>query len=428
MAAMTASTHPDATLAALLARHAARRPGQTAFIEGERSLDFAGLELASRRLAAGLANLGIGGGERVALWLPNGLAYVTLFLACARLGACVVSVNTRFRAVEVGELVGRSGARALVYHPGFKHLDFDGILSAVAAQALAGLDHLVAVGDNAGRAVATPPIPGCAVVRYDELGTAAPLDGPRGGADSPAVIFTSSGTTRAPKLILHSQQTLTDHAHAVAAAFGLDAHAAATLQMVPLSAVYGFSQMMAALAGGAPNILMPAFDAAAAAALIVRHNVSHLISTDLLCLRLLEATPRARPFPSLRFAGFSAFTHVDHRSRGPGRCPGGSLRRALRLERDPGGVRGASARRSAQAARENGGPGRSHPGHGCGCATSNRARCCPSARPASLNSQARAGCWAMTATTRRAPRRSQPTASYAAAIWVIGKRTGGSSF
>ena len=308
MAAMTASTHPDATLAALLARHAARRPGQTAFIEGERSLDFAGLELASRRLAAGLAGLGIGAGERVALWLPNGLAYVTLFLACARLGACVVSVNTRFRAVEVGELVGRSGARALVYHPGFKHIDFDGILSAVATQALAGLDHLVAVGDNAGRAVATPPIPGCAVARYDELGTAAPLDGPRGGADSPAVIFTSSGTTRAPKLILHSQQTLTDHAHAVAAAFGLDAHAAATLQMVPLSGVYGFSQMMAALAGGAPNILMPAFDAAAAAALIVRHNVSHLISTDLLCLRLLEATPRARPFPSLRFAGFSAFT------------------------------------------------------------------------------------------------------------------------
>ena len=53
---------------------------------------------------------------------------------------------------------------------------------------------------------------------------------------------------------------------------------------------------------------MSAFDASQAAALIVRHNVSHLISTDLLCVRLLEATPEARPFPSVRFAGFSAFT------------------------------------------------------------------------------------------------------------------------
>lgn len=78
--------------------------------------------------------------------------------------------------------------------------------------------------------------------------------------------------------------------------------------MVPLSGVYGFSQMMAALAGGASNILMPAFDAAEAAALIVRHAVSHLIATDLQCVRLLDEAKAARPFPSLRFAGFSAFT------------------------------------------------------------------------------------------------------------------------
>ena len=308
MTTMTAPRPTDTTLAALLARHATERPGQSAFVEGEASLDFAALELASRRLAAGLAGLGIGTGDRVALWLPNGLAYVILFLACARLGACAVSVNTRFRAVEVGELMRRSGARALAYHPGFQHIDFDGILSEVAPQALAGLAHLVAVGENAGRAVSTPPVPGCAVTRYDELGAAPPLDAPTARDESPTVIFTSSGTTRAPKLILHSQKTLSDHAQAVATAFGLDADGAATLQMVPLSGVYGFSQMMAALAGGAPNILMPAFDATEAVALIERHAVTHLVSTDLQCVRLLDEAEAARPFPSLRFAGFSAFT------------------------------------------------------------------------------------------------------------------------
>ena len=340
---MTAPAHREPTLAALLARHAAERPKRTAFIEGERSLDFAGLDHATRRLAAGLAGLGLGAGDRVALWLPNGLAYVTLFLACARLGACAVSVNTRFRAVEVGDLVARSGARMLAYHPGFKHIDFDGILGEIAPGALAGLDHLVAVGDNAGRAVDTPPVPGCTVARCDELAGSAPFDPPPVPARSPAVIFTSSGTTRAPKLILHSQQALSDHARAVAVAFGLDAADAVTLQMVPLSGVYGFSQMMAALAGGAPNVLMPAVDAAAAAALIVRHKVTHIISTDLLCARLLEASGDARPFPSLRFAGYAAFTPsiTDLVAQGDARgvpfvgCYGSSEIQALFAAPDP---------------------------------------------------------------------------------------------
>jgi fatty-acyl-CoA synthase len=305
---MTASHPLEATLAALLARHAAERPARTAFIEGDETLDFAGLEVASRRLAAGFAGLGAGAGERVALWLPNGLAYVTAFLACAQLGAIAVSVNTRFRAVEVGDLIARSGARVLAYHPGFRHIDFDAVLSKIEPQALAGLDHLVAIGESAGRAASAPPISGCALVRYDEIASSPPLEASCATGESPCIIFSSSGTTRAPKMIVHTQKTLTDHARAAAAAFGLDEADAATLQMVPLSGVFGFSQMMAALSGGAPNILMPAFDAGEAAALVMRHDVSHLISTDLLCARLLEAAKEARPFPSLRFAGFAAFT------------------------------------------------------------------------------------------------------------------------
>ena len=342
---MSASRPVDCTLAALLARHAGERPGQTAFIEGDASLNFADLELTSRRLAAGLAGLGIGPGDRVALWLPNGLAYVTLFLACAQLGAVAVSVNTRFRAVEVGDLLGRSGVRILAYRPGFKHTDFDGILGKVAPKVLAGLERLVAVGDNASRAVLAPPVPGCGVVRYDDLSATPPLDAPPVPAESPCIIFTSSGTTHAPKLILHSQKTLTDHAHAVAAVFGLEADDAATLQMVPLSGVYGFSQMMAALAGGTLNVLMPAFDAAEATALIVRHAVSHLISTDLLCARLLDAAPQARPFSSVRFAGFSAFTPsiTDLVARGEARgipfvgLYGSSEIQALFAAQDPAG-------------------------------------------------------------------------------------------
>ena len=61
-----------------------------------------------RRGARG-ADLGVGAGDRVALWLPNVPAWLACFFACAQLGAIVVTVNTRFKSNEVADIVGRSG-------------------------------------------------------------------------------------------------------------------------------------------------------------------------------------------------------------------------------------------------------------------------------------------------------------------------------
>ena len=59
------------------------------------------------KLARGLQTLGVRAGDRVAIWMPNVPAWLALFLACARLGAIAVSVNTRFRSHEVADIVGR---------------------------------------------------------------------------------------------------------------------------------------------------------------------------------------------------------------------------------------------------------------------------------------------------------------------------------
>src|SRR5215470_5675270 len=66
------------------------------------------------RIAAGLRRAGIGPGARVGLWLPNGIGYLAAIFACARLGALAVHINTRFRVAEVGNLLRRSGAAAVV--------------------------------------------------------------------------------------------------------------------------------------------------------------------------------------------------------------------------------------------------------------------------------------------------------------------------
>src|SRR5262249_46901723 len=98
----------------LLANRAGETPEAPAFLADDENLSFANLAEAALRVAQGLADLSVGPGDRVALWLPNIPAWPLLYFACARLGAIAVAVNTRFRAVEVADIVSRSGAKVLV--------------------------------------------------------------------------------------------------------------------------------------------------------------------------------------------------------------------------------------------------------------------------------------------------------------------------
>ena len=157
----------------------------------------------------GLAELGLKPGDRLALWLPNVPAWLGLMLACARLGVIVVSVNTRFRSVEVADIVSRSGARVLVLWPGFKDIDFVAMLGEI-GERLAAVETMVLYDE----ADDTDPevlarldaIPGERnLLRYQDLDSNAPYVGDA-EPDDGCAIFTTSGTTRAPKFVLHSQR------------------------------------------------------------------------------------------------------------------------------------------------------------------------------------------------------------------------------
>src|ERR687898_62531 len=140
--------HPAADVWTLLADVADTTPDAPAFIHGERRLNFAELLDCAARAAQGLSDLGVGPGDRVALWLPNIPAYPIFYFACVRLGAIAVAVNTRYRAVEVADIVGRSGAKVLACAPGFRRIDFLSILADIDPAALDKLAALVVVGDE----------------------------------------------------------------------------------------------------------------------------------------------------------------------------------------------------------------------------------------------------------------------------------------
>mgnify|MGYP000844077150 CR=1 FL=1 len=109
---------------------------------------YAELAAESRHLAGGLLNLGIGSGDRVGFWLPNIAQYLALHIACARIGAITISINTRFRSSEVGDIVRRSGCRALVLWPSFKDIAFLDLLAEVDSTQLEQLEFLITYSED----------------------------------------------------------------------------------------------------------------------------------------------------------------------------------------------------------------------------------------------------------------------------------------
>jgi fatty-acyl-CoA synthase len=264
----------------------------------------ADLDEQSRRLARGLAELGVGAGDRVGLWLPNGVAWVALWFACARLGAIAIAINTRFRSEEVGEIVGRSGCKVLALWPGFKGIDFAAILNDVDPAALASLETLIVYRD---KDAPDAPLPGGRKLAYRHLLSRLPLQKASGDGESGCIVFTTSGTTRAPKLVLHKHSVIVRHGCDVARAYGYDTPEAVALIGVPLCGVFGLCQLMAALAARRPAMLMPLFDPAEAVRLIEEHGVTHMCGGDEMLQRMLQATDRTPALPSLALYGLARF-------------------------------------------------------------------------------------------------------------------------
>lgn len=298
-----------ANLWSLVEARLADRPDAVAFIEGERRITYAEFDALCRSTVAWLHAQGIGKGDMVGVWLVNRVEWLALFFALARVGGTLVSVNTRYRSEEVTYILEKSGARLLVLQPSFRKLDFAGILNAMDPASLPALTKIAVVDADA----ATPErLLGRPVVAFD-VRAQTPVQSPvqeRDDSDPDArtILFTTSGTTKGPKLVMHPQRTLVDHAWRCAHAYGLDEDGAVFLAMLPFCGVFGLNGALAAFAVGAPVVLIDTFDGSLSARLMVEHNVTHTFGSDEMYRRVIDTVSGDRPFPSARLFGFGAFT------------------------------------------------------------------------------------------------------------------------
>jgi long-chain acyl-CoA synthetase len=127
---------PDHPLTWLLDQAVSTYPSQTAIIYYGTRLSYAQLSSLANRFATGLQKLGIGGGDRVALALPNIPQYPIAFFGALRAGAVVVPTNPLYTEREMQHQLADAGARAIVMLD-----DFYPVVRAV--RAATSLEHVV---------------------------------------------------------------------------------------------------------------------------------------------------------------------------------------------------------------------------------------------------------------------------------------------
>ncbi|WP_280416836.1 AMP-binding protein [Nocardia carnea] len=146
---------------------------------------FADVEHLARRLAAGLRDRGVGPGDVIAFQLPNWMEAAATFWAASFLGSAVVPVVHFYGPAELAHILRVSRPKVFVTMAEFGRRTHDPELTA-------DVPIVGVVGSDFDELLAADPMPG--VLPADPAG--------------PALIAFTSGTTSAPKGVVHSHQTL----------------------------------------------------------------------------------------------------------------------------------------------------------------------------------------------------------------------------
>ena len=113
------------------------------FAVDDASVTYAQADELSDRLAAGLAELGVSRGDRVAVMMGNRLEFVLTWFALNKLGAFHAPINTDYRGDFLEHLVNTAGAKLMV----LEHRFVDTVLASETR--MPKLEELIVVGGEA---------------------------------------------------------------------------------------------------------------------------------------------------------------------------------------------------------------------------------------------------------------------------------------
>jgi acyl-CoA synthetase (AMP-forming)/AMP-acid ligase II len=249
---------------------AQRYGDEVALIDELGTLTFREVDERTNALAHGLAADGIGEGDSVGLMCRNHRGFVESVIACSKLGAHVLFLNTAFSAPQLSDVAQREKPKALIYDHEFEELIHDA--SRRRKRFIAWhdadesrpkdplLEEMAASGDTA---AVSPP---------SERGKA---------------IILTSGTTGTPKGASRSQPRSLDPAAALLAMIPLKAREK-TMIAAPMFHSWGFVHFTLGMSLSSTLVLKRKFDPEATLSLTAQHECTALIVVPVMMQRILE--------------------------------------------------------------------------------------------------------------------------------------------
>jgi long-chain acyl-CoA synthetase len=249
-----------------LVREATGRDGdKAAFRYGSTTLTWGEIESRVAAVAAGLAALGVGRGDRIAVQLGNTPDFPVVYFGALRAGLVAVPVNTGYTRAELLHCLGDSGAAVLVTTRSGAET---GLSVASELEALQSV--VVADVDTA---------PAGATTLDALLQTAPGLADSVGGGEDLAVVIYTSGTSGRPKgAMLTHRALLANLDQCTQIDPPVTTSDDVVLLVLPLFHIYGLNAALGAVAKhGATGSLSERFDPVETLEQIRRHGVTNVI-------------------------------------------------------------------------------------------------------------------------------------------------------
>jgi cyclohexanecarboxylate-CoA ligase len=227
------------------------------------------------RIAIGLARIGVGRNDVVAIQLPNWWQFSLLYLACSRIGAVLNPLMPIFRERELSFMLRHGEAKVFVVPKRFRNFDHEEMARSL-QPALPSLKRVIVVdgrGANDFDALLTAP-------EWEKQSDAAAiLTQNRPSPDDITQLIYTSGTTGEPKGVMHSANTLMANIIPYAARLRLGENAV-VLMASPMAHQTGFMYgLMMPIMLRASAVLQDVWDATKAADLIRQQGVTFTMAS-----------------------------------------------------------------------------------------------------------------------------------------------------
>ncbi len=264
-----------------LRAHAQRHGAKPALVTSDQRVSFGELHERVNALALGLQRLGVRSGDRILVYLPNGVEFVQSLYASFALGAIVVPVNTRLTPNELAYFATDSRPSVFIHHA-----DMLSALADIEPQ-LAGVRRVIVgnPGRSPGGLAAAEQFDNVAI-RCDESLPDVPID-----AEDCMILYTS-GTTGKPKgAVMTHANLIVQHGFINPVDWRITADDV-FLTTTPLAHRTGMARMLNSLCLGGTLVAMDRFDGDAALTLIEAEQVSAIGMVPTVARLLLPALER----------------------------------------------------------------------------------------------------------------------------------------